>query len=97
MSIDFKLVDYGGENGVVLDGDVYVGGVDTGYANTKTNNLPYGYADGFVALSIEDVDKCGDLTQFRNHVFDKAVAYVNSNSNKTLAEKMNMDNLFDWS
>ena len=91
-------MDYQDNTGVVLDGDLYVGGVDTGYANTSTNNLPYDCVSGIQVLNKENVDEFKTFAEFKEYLLKKAIDFVNqSKNNKILIEKMNMESLFDWS
>lgn len=97
LSFDLKLMDYQNETGVVLDGDLYVGGVDTGYAYTLTNNLPYDFLNGIQVLNKKNIDKFDTLGEFKKFLINEAINFVNQNDNNIIVEKMNMNSLFDWS
>lgn len=97
LCFDLVLRDHEGDTGVVLDADLYVGGVDTGYGYTRTNQLPYDERDGFVVMNKSHFWKIGGLDNFRRHLFGAAMQFVNDSGDTQLMEKMNGASLFDWS
>ncbi|QUH21814.1 hypothetical protein [Alkaliphilus sp. B6464] len=97
LSFDLKLMDYEDEIGVVLDADLYIGGIDSGYGYTSINNLPYDNDGGFQVLNKQNVNDFQSFYDFKQYLERKAVDYIIKENNGVYIKKMNMDNIFDWS
>ena len=96
LSVEFVLREY--ENGRVVDFDIYVGGVDSGYGYTEKNHTPYDYAQGGILLDIGTLDKVNKLDDLKNLIINKVFNFISNNENQVLLlEKANEEeNLIDW-
>lgn len=91
LCFDLKMMNY--ENETVLDGDLYVGGIDSGYGETAEGK-PYDLVDGICALNKKDLEEINTLGQFKKHVLEKALEHINGN--EMLIQKANETELFNW-
>lgn len=91
LSIDFQLI---GEP-AVLNFDVYVGGLDTGYGYTEKGKMPYGYADGGCVMDSTNILAFSSFEAFQAITAAKVLEFIGDHN--WLLERANVEQIsMDW-
>lgn len=91
LSIDFQLVGAP----AVLNFDVYVGGLDTGYGYTEKGKRPYGYADGGCVMDSTNVEAFTSFEAFQAITAAKVLEFTGDHN--WLLERANVEQIsMDW-
>ena len=97
LSIEFVFRDY--DSLLILDYDVFVGGVDSGYGYT-TKKLPYDYASGGKLLDLDTINKITSFDNFKSYILKEVMEFINRSYYNVegirLIDKFNSQKFFDW-